>query len=50
MSPGGGCEAAVIARARCGCAKLGECGKLLYIKFYLEQKGAVTRANNYAWK
>ena len=29
VSAGGGCEAAVTVRARCGCVKSGECGELL---------------------
>ena len=29
MSVGGGCEAAVAARTRCGWVKLRECGELL---------------------
>ena len=32
VSAGGGCEAAVTARARCGWAKLMECSELLYGK------------------
>ena len=30
VSAGGGCEAAVTARTRCGWVKYGECGELLY--------------------
>ena len=32
VSAGGGSEAAVTARKRCGCAKIRECGDLLYHK------------------
>ena len=39
---GGGCEAAVTARTRCGWVKLRECGELLYDRrFPLKLKGAV---------
>ena len=39
---GGGCEAAVTARTRCGWVKIRECGELLYgRRFPLMLKGAV---------
>ena len=42
VSAGGGCEAAVNARARCGWVKYRECGELLYgRRFPLKLKGAV---------
>ena len=42
VSAGGGCEAAVTARIRCGWAKFRECGELLYgWRFPLDLKGAV---------
>ena len=42
MSAGGGCEAAVAARTRCGWVKLRECGELLYGRMFpLKLKGAV---------
>ena len=42
VSVGGGREAAVSARARCGWAKLRECGELPYARrFPLQLKGAV---------
>ena len=42
MSVGGGCEAAVTARTRCGWATLWECGELLYGRRYpLKLNGAV---------
>ena len=45
MSAGGGCVAAVIARARCWCIKFRECDELLYgRKFPLELKGAVYKS------
>ena len=34
-SVGGGCEAAVTARTRCGWIKFRECGELLYGKNFL---------------
>ena len=41
-SAGGGCEAAVTARTRCGWAKLRECGELLHgRRFPLRLKGVV---------
>ena len=41
VSAGGGCEAAVTARTRCGWAKYMECGELLYgTRFPLRLKGA----------
>ena len=41
VSAGGGCEAAVTARTRCGWVKFRECGKLLYgRKFPLKLIGA----------
>ena len=40
VSAGGGCEAAVTARTRCGWAKCRECGNLLYSRrFPLKMKG-----------
>ena len=42
MSAGGGCEATVTARTRCGRSKFRECGELLYSRrFPLRLKGAV---------
>ena len=42
VSSGGGCEAAVTARTRCGWAMSRECGELLYgWRFPLNLKGAV---------
>ena len=42
VSAGGGCEAAVTARTRCGWVKFRECGELLYGRtFPLGLKGAV---------
>ena len=42
VSAGGGCEAVVTARTRCGWAKLRECGVLLYgRRFTKKLKGAV---------
>ena len=42
MSAGGGYEAAVTARTRCGWVKFRECGELLYgMRFPLRLKGAV---------
>ena len=42
VSAGGGCEAAVTAKARCEWVKLRECGELLYgRKFPLKLRGAV---------
>ena len=42
VSAGGGCEAAVIARTRCGWVKFEECCELLYgRRFPLWLKGAV---------
>ena len=38
---GGGCEAAVTARTRCGWVNLRECGELLFGRFPLRLKGAV---------
>ena len=40
VSSGGGCEAALTARTRCGWVKLRECGELLYgRRFPLRLKG-----------
>ena len=42
VSAGGGCEAAVTARTRCGWVRLRECVVLLYgRRFSLKVKGAV---------
>ena len=42
---GGGCEAAVTARTRCGWVLFIKCGELLYgRRFPLQQKGAVYRS------
>ena len=42
MSAGGGCEAAVTARKRCGWVEFRECGDLLYGRMFpLELKCAV---------
>ena len=52
---GGGCEAAVTTRRRCWCAKLRECGELLYgRKIPLKRKEAIylllCRVSNSVWK
>ena len=48
VSAGGGCEAAVTARMRCGWVKFRECGELLCgRRFPLRLKGAVYRS--YVW-
>ena len=39
MSAGGGYEAAVTVRTRCGWVKFGECCDLLYDRFSLKLKG-----------
>ena len=45
VSAGGGCEAAVTARSRCGWVKFRECGELLYSRrFPLRLKGAVYKS------
>ena len=45
VSAGGGCEAAVTARTRCGWVKFMECGELLYgRRFPLRLKGAVYKS------
>ena len=45
VSAGGGCEASVTERTRCGWVKFGKCGELLYgRRFRLELKGAVYRS------
>ena len=45
MSAGGGCEAAVTARTRCGWVKFMDCSELLYgRRFPLKLKGAVNRS------
>ena len=45
VNAGGGCEAAMTARIRCGRAKLRECGELLHgRRFHLRLKGAVYRS------
>ena len=44
VSAGGGCEAAVTARTRCGWVNFGECGELLYgRRFPLMLKGLYMR-------
>ena len=46
ISEGGGCEAAVTSRTRCGCAKVMECDELLYVRRSpLKLKGAVYNSN-----
>ena len=46
VNAGGGCDAAVTARTRCGWVKLRECGELLYgRRFPLKLKGAVHKSN-----
>ena len=46
MSAGGGCEAAVTARIRCGWVKHRECGELLFgRRFPLRLNGAVYKSN-----
>ena len=42
VSAGGGCEAAMTARMRCGWAKLSECGELLYFFIYFFVVGCIT--------
>ena len=42
VSTGGGCEAAVTTRTRCGLAKLIECTELLHGRFPLKLKGTVS--------
>ena len=45
VSAGGGCEAAVTARTRCGRVKSRECGELLHSRrFPLKLKGAVYKS------
>ena len=45
MSAGGGCEAAVTARTRCGWAKLRGCSELLHSRMIpLKLKGAVYKS------
>ena len=45
VNAGGGCEAAVTARTRCGWVKPRECGELLHgRRFPLKQKGAVHKS------
>ena len=45
MSAGGGCEAAVTARTRCGWVKFSECSELLYgRRFPLWLKGSVYKS------
>ena len=45
VGTGGGCEFPVVAKTRCGCVKIGECGKLLHGKrFPLILKWAVCRS------
>ena len=39
VSAGGGCEAAVTARTKCGWVELRECIELLYSRFPLNPKG-----------
>ena len=54
VSIGGGCEAVVTARTRCGWVELRECRGLLYGRIYhLKLKRAVykqCKASNTAWK
>ena len=46
VSAGGGCEAAVTARTRCGLVKFMECSELLFSKIFpLRLKGTVYRSN-----
>ena len=45
VSTGGGCEAAVTARTRCGWVKCRECSELMYGRRYsLKLKGAVYKS------
>ena len=45
VSAGGGCEAAVTSRTRCGWVKFRECGELLYgRRFSLRLKGALYKS------
>ena len=45
VSVGGGCEAAVTARTRCGWVKSRECGEMLYgWRFLLKLKGTVYKS------
>ena len=54
VSAGGGCEAAVTVRTRCGWVKFRECGELLYGRtFPLKLKGAIYKLckfSNTVWK
>ena len=54
MNAGGGCEAAVTARTRCGWVKYREHGELLYCRrVYLKMKEAVYKSHvvrNTVWK
>ena len=46
MSAGGGCDAAVTAKTRCGWVMFRECGELLYgRRFLLTLKEAVYRSD-----
>ena len=45
VSAGGGCEAVVTAKTRCGWVRCWECGELLYgTRFHLRLKGAACRS------
>ena len=45
VSAGGGCEAAVTARTRCGWVRFRECSELLYgRRFYLKLKWAIYKS------
>ena len=44
VSAGGGCEAAVTARTRCGWVMHRECGKLLHGRFMLTLKSVVYKS------
>ena len=44
VSTGGGCEAAVTARTRCGWLRLRECGELLYGRYPIKLKGAANKS------
>ena len=44
VNAGGGCEAVVTARTRCGWVRFKECSELLYGRFPLMPKGVVYRS------
>ena len=53
VSAGGGCEADVTARTRCGLVRHRKCSELLYGRFFRKLKWAVfdlCKASNTEWK